>query len=368
MDFFKRVNPIILRIIPLVVIIIILLVTLATCEGRTPEPEPDPIPVVELEPEPEPEPEPVYEGPFNPLSGLPVEEDISMNRPVAIMLSNIRESLPQIGISQADIIVEALVEGGITRLLAIFQDYSQLETVGGIRSARLYFVDIAQSFDAILVFAGGSPQANAAIRNRGITHADGVAGRFNDIFRRDSNRRQRLGYLHSLVTTGDLLNRWFPEYGFRLEHEEDYEHTMIFDDDVILTDGNEALDFSIYFSTGKSTTFRFDEELGVYHMRQFNRDIVDDRDSSLLAATNVLVLRTSVSNIPGDGQGRLAIETLGSGTGYFIHGGRYVEIEWSRESNSSPFEFTHLDGTPVVFGRGLTYICIIPLARDVVIQ
>ena len=86
---------------------------------------------------------------------------------------------------------------------------------------------------------------------------------------------------------------------------------------------------------------------------------MDGNDSTQLSVTNILVLRTRVSMIPGDGYGRRDIVTLGSGSGYFICGGKYIEIEWSREDNSSQYIYTLEDGSELVLGQGQTYICLI---------
>ena len=106
----------------------------------------------------DPEPEPVY--PYhNPLTGEGLEEDISGQRPFAVMLNNLSKALPQLGVSQADVIYEIVAEGGITRMLAVFQDIEGVGDLGSVRSARDYYVSLACGHDAISVHAGGSPQA-----------------------------------------------------------------------------------------------------------------------------------------------------------------------------------------------------------------
>ena len=104
--------------------------------------------------------EPVAEF-INPLTGLACENDMSKIRPVTIMVNNIREALPQIGISEADIVYEIIEEGGITRLLCVYNDYSDIPEIGSVRSARDYFIDIADAHDAIFVHAGASKYAFA---------------------------------------------------------------------------------------------------------------------------------------------------------------------------------------------------------------
>jgi hypothetical protein len=95
-------------------------------------------------------------------------------------------------------------------------------------------------------------------------------------------------------------------------------------------------------------------------MRQFNRDFIDVNNDTRPAFTNIIVMKTSISGIPGDGSGRQNVVTVGSGEGYYINGGRYIEIEWSRADKAAPFIYTHKNGSPLELGIGKTYIGIIP--------
>ena len=94
--------------------------------------EPEPLP----QPEPEPEPVPEVPSGVNPLTGMPMEEEYESLRPVAVMLNNLKAAQPQLGVSRADIIYEVPAEGGITRMLAVYQTLDNVETLGSIRSAR----------------------------------------------------------------------------------------------------------------------------------------------------------------------------------------------------------------------------------------
>jgi len=369
------------RIAPLALIAFIAIITFVTCESWEPPPEPEPEPEPPLiiitpppapppepePPEPEPEeyceePEPEWEGPWHPLTGLPTEEDISHLRPFAIVIDNLRAALPQRGMSQADIIYEVLVEGGITRMLAIFQNPTEASVIGAVRSARLYTVDIAQSYDAIFVFSGGSPQANAAIRNRGITHIVDGGGRGARIFFRDRNRRAP----HNLMTSGEFISRHLADLNLRLEHEEGYVRALNFIEDGTPENGEPATDFSVMFGpNSKTTTFIFNEETGLYYLRQYGSPYNDGNNNQQIAVTNVLILRMATSGVPGDTEGRLAITTTGTGTGYFVNGGYVIPINWSRENNSSQFIYTTEDGEPLELGRGRTYVCIIRSTMNV---
>jgi hypothetical protein len=252
-------------------------------------------------------------------------------------------------------------------MMAVFQDITDVPKVGSIRSARHYTVEIAESYDALFVHAGGSPQAIAEIRNRGLTNFDEVYGIRRNIFLRDRGRisGRRLELLHALVTTNTRIAEWLPQYEVRTEHHPDYRQSLVFSDNATPTGGNSAAEVVIRFSAAKHSSFTYDETSNAYHMRQFSKDFTDANTNEIVNFANIIVLRTSVTGIEGDRDGRRHIVTVGSGEGYFIHGGRYIEITWSRANKESPFVYTHLDGTPLELGRGTTFIGIIPI-RNVV--
>ena len=138
---------------------------------------------------------------------LPEEPEAMSRRPVAVMVSNSYDSLPQWGISQADIIYEMLAEGRITRLLAIFKDPSKIDKLASVRSSRPYFIDIAQSYGAVYMHFGGSVPAYEAIAARkDLISMDGIRGGWEGkLYFRDPDRRKQLGLEHSVYTTGEYM-------------------------------------------------------------------------------------------------------------------------------------------------------------------
>lgn len=113
------------------------------------------------------------------------------------------KALPQLGVSQADIIYEALAEGGITRMLGVFQSVEGVGDIGSVRSARDYYVSLALGHDAIFLHAGGSPGAYTAIDNWGVSAFDCVNGPYEGtLFWRDQQRRKNMGLEHSVLTSG----------------------------------------------------------------------------------------------------------------------------------------------------------------------
>jgi hypothetical protein len=276
------------------------------------------------------------------------------------MLNNIREALPQHGTAEADIIYETLAEGGITRMLAVYQDYQDIGRIGSIRSSRTYFLDLAQGLDAIYIHAGGSPQAYDAISSRGVSNIDGVRGNY-EIFYRDRDRvNGGYAYEHTLFTTGELLNKYLPEYNIRKEHQEGYSYSMLFSDQPEPLSGTAANTISVRFSSYKTGVFTYDESSKMYAVSQYGDIYTDGNTGEQVSVKNVLVLYAPVSRIPGDSEGRLSIDLVGSGGGLFACEGKYIPIVWTKDGYTSQFVYTLEDGTELSFGRGSSYICIIP--------
>ena len=336
------------------------------------EPSPDPEPQVSGDPEPtpsaEPSPEPVVTY-VNPLTGLPMEEDTANQKPVAIMLNNIKAAMPQQGNSQADIIYEVLAEGGITRMVGIYHDVSDLGIVGSVRSARLYYWDLALGHDAIFVHAGGSPEFYDTKEARGLSTVDGVNGYYayatTGLFWRDRERIEGkyYAYEHSLITSGEKLTEILTARGEFGAHKEGYVYDMTFAENATPAGGLSAPDIIVPFSNSKSTTFRYDRDSRLYSVEQYGGAMIDGNDNSQITVSNVIVLRTDCTVV--DDAGRLTVD-LSSGAGWFACGGKLIPITWEKGAYDQPLRYYTTDGDPIVLEQGKTYVCIIPLNRDII--
>jgi len=311
---------------------------------------------------------------INPLTGMSTINDVSRNRPVAISVSNQRGALPTNatnGISQADIVYEMLVEGGITRFVAIYQDFSNVGVVGSIRSARHYMVEIAEAYDAMFLHAGGSPLGFEEIDNRGITNFDEVRGIRNQIFTRDENRipgHTVLQY-HSAVTSGAAFTHWLPMYNVRTTHHNNFRQALHFTNNPI-PNGARAHEVGIEFSAVKDSLFVYEESQNLYYMAQFSSFFTDANNNAPVTFSNILILEVPVTDLVGHGEGagRQDMSTVGSGRGYLVSGGRYVRINWFRADKSSQFVYTFEDGREIELGLGKTYIGLVPPDANFVIQ
>jgi len=343
--------------------IIAFLMLLSACGNKT-----TPTPTPTAEPTPAPTPinslSPSISPYINPLTGLPSDKIISRNRPYAIMVNDLKEALPQCGVGSADIIYEVVAEGGITRMVAVFQDVGDVGAIGSVRSTRTYYLDIAQGLDAILLHAGASTYAYEAFNTRDISHVDGIYN--TTLFYRDSNRMSE-GFEHSLFTSGELITENIGKTGLRLTHDEDYACNMAFGDPSSLS-GTPAESLSVEYSYYKTGEFRYSNEDKLYYIRQFDEPYVDGDTDDQVAVKNVLVLFAGHSSIPNDDLKRIEVDLVGTGSGIYAAEGRSVEIEWTKGSYDSQFEYTLKDGSPLVFAPGTSYINIVESSEKATIE
>ncbi len=312
-----------------------------------------------LAPVSEPDPEPVF---TNPLTGEETPTDLSAKRPVAIMLNNLKKALPQLGVCQADLIYEAPAEGGITRMMAVFQSLDGVGTLGSVRSARPYYVEMAAGLDAIYIHAGGSDGAYAAIKNLSVSNIDGVNGPYGGtMFWRDAARKKNAGFEHSLLTSAERIEKLLSGSlaKMRQTHEQGYTLPLTFTADGTPAAGSTAHTITLRWSNYKTGVFRYDPTSGAYLVEEYGAPYVDGNTNTQVAVTNVLVVSTSVKNIPGDTAGRKDIALTGSGTGYFACGGKYIPIRWEKASATAPLRYYTADGQPLSLGVGKSYINIV---------
>ena len=307
----------------------------------------------------------------NPLTGLPTLYDITKKRPVSIIVNNIDVSLPQEGISQADVLYECLAEGGITRLLCLITDYSKIGEIGSIRSVRDYYLDFVQNHDAILVHAGGSPDGYAGIKERDIDNVDGVNNPPPNVFYRNQERRQSMGYENSLMSDGQKIVSGIVYLKYRTNIKDGFNSPLDFvkyGTSADMSNGQAAEHVYIPFSTYEIVDMVYNAETGLYDRSQFDGvPHVDSETGEQLSFKNIFILFCDSGLVPGDDKDRIYVGTTGSDTCYYITDGKAIEVKWSKETRDSEIVFTHLDGTPLEINRGKTYIAVAPQIRDKVL-
>lgn len=299
---------------------------------------------------------------FNYLNGKTTTIEERDRRPVAIMMNNIKNCLPQSGICEGDIYYECAAEGGITRIMMVVSDYENLGTVGSVRSSRDYFVDFLANHDAIYVHAGGSAQAYEKISWRKISNLDGVNQYTPSTFWRDSTRMNTMGYEHSLMTSGEGIKSGIEYFGYRTELSQSQVPLFNFYDEE--TDnklaGSPASHVHMQSTSIQTVDFVYDDKTGEYLRYQYNGMAqVDASTGEQLSVKNVIILFTDISLIPGDMAGRLTVGTVGSGQGYYITNGKRKVVNWSRDSKTSTLHLEYRNGDELILNCGKTFICVV---------
>ncbi len=185
----------------------------------------------------------------------------------------------------------------------------------------------------------------------------------SDIFYRDASRKANDGYEHSLMLNTALIPACETKYKLNTAHEDGFKCNFTFTEEAAPAGGSPATDIKVNFSS-KSTSFTYNPEDRLYYAFEYGSKYMDVENDAQLAFTNLVILKTKVNAISGDDKGRVETVTTGTGSGYFVCGGKYTELVWSRKEGGQ-FEYSYGDGTKLDFGIGKTYIAIIPTNMSV---
>ena len=306
---------------------------------------------------------------INPLTGLETPEDFTSKRPVTLMINNLYDSLPQIGISEADIVYEILEEGGITRLLCVYNNYSAIPEIGSVRSARDYYIDIADAHDAIFVHAGGSTYAYSDLASRKTENIDGL---YVNQFYRSAERRKTMSKEHTLMISGSGLDEAIAQKGYRTHSDSP---CPLFFGWNYAVGGTQASRISFPFSIGRNSHpyitafFDYNSETAEYLKGQFNQPHIDGDDGQQLSFKNVITLTCPMNIIKGDPLGCIQVHFAGSGSGTYSVDGTYREIVWKKPSRSSAYTLYESDGeTPLLLAPGKSYIALVPTGTNITLN
>lgn len=284
---------------------------------------------------------------------LKIVDENSTSRPYAVMINNINVARPlQSGLQDAYIMYEMIVEGGITRYLALFLD-TNTERIGSIRSARHYYLDYALENDAFYVHHGQSPQAQSDFSSLGV---DRIVVDNSKTGWRDKT----LGVAseHTLFTSIAKLNNGIGNK--RTERNKD----------LLLNYSADELDFStientkvantinINYSNITKNNYVYDADNKVYLRSVNGTKQTDYVTGKQLTVKNIIVYSVKYSTI--DDYGRQTIDNVGTGNGYYISNGVAVPITWKKDSRSSQTIYKLENGEKLNVNDGNTFIQIMP--------
>ncbi|MFA5051780.1 MAG: DUF3048 domain-containing protein [Patescibacteria group bacterium] len=276
--------------------------------------------------------------------------------PIAVMIENLTSSRPPSGLSQANVVYEALAEGGITRFMAVYaQPLVAIAEIGPVRSARSYYVDWALEYKALYVHVGGSPQALAQIKTDGVN--DFSQFYHAPYFWRDSNRAAP----HNLYTSGEkmgiaLVDQKMPATGEYVgwKFKNDASASSLPTDEKSI-----AIDFS---SFNYKVEYKYDREKNDY-VRYLAGQPHQDKDGTGIRAKDVIVQKMKTSLIDSE---RLGMETIGSGEAVVFRDGQAVTGTWERKTKADRTRFYDQGGAEIELNAGPVWVEVVPTDRNIV--
>lgn len=296
---------------------------------------------------------------INPLTGLGgLAESAQGKRPVAVVVENHPDARPQWGLCTPDIVMEGLAEGGITRMLWLYQDISTAPKVGPNRSARHNYVEFAAGLDAIYVHFGGSYAAyNLFANDKSIDHIDGSKGE-NKYFSRDKSRN--VASEHTAYTTGERLAQCIADKGIRTDIKPEYAHPFTFAE-TKRTPSNACSKVKLVFSSSYKHTFEYNSDDGLYY-NYMNSNKMNDADGKQMAVNNVIVIYCNVTKYNGDA--KLVEWNLTSGEGIYVSNGGYETIKWEKGKTHDMLKLYDAQGNELLLNTGKTYIGFVPTSSS----
>lgn len=286
-----------------------------------------------------------------PLTGIETEGGAD-NRMVAIMINNSVEARPQTGLNEADIIFEVLTEGNVTRLMALYQSQYP-EVVGPIRSAREYYFNLAEDYDAIYVYHGAADVVNDMIQDSKVEFLNGTV--YDDdghLFKRESSREAPHNSYLQFSAVPDIAE----EKGYAMTA--DYSPLpFLSEEEQGSIEGEAASRVEVNYSNNpqETITYVYDEAEEAYHRFIGEQQTMDMETEEPVQLENVFILETAHEVI--DDEGRRAVDFSTGGNAYLLQQGKLQQLEWMNDNGRI---VPAKDGSPVGLMPGKTWMNVIP--------
>ena len=297
-------------------------------------------------------PEPVLPATWA-LTGMPASEPV--NRPaVAIKVENSREARPQTGLEYADVVWEEIVEGGITRYIAVY--HSQIpEAVGPIRSVRPMDSNIIAPLGGLMVFSGGQPPFVQSVRDVGL-QAISEDGNGLGFYRTKDRKAPHnvFGTPATFLEQADATHQDSPQGEFLFAADAAQATAAV--------SGAPTSSIDVVMSGSSRPTWAWDAASETFLRSEGTTPAVSSTGAQL-AAKNVVVLKVSLFNTQySDPAGNPVPETqvVGTGEAVVATGGKSIAATWTKIDAAAPFSLTAADGTLITLAPGNTWVELVP--------
>lgn len=301
--------------------------------------------------------------PTDPFSGIGTLTSTSLY-PLAVSIDNMSRARPQSGLSQARLVYELPVEGGITRFLAFFLEPQQLAEAGPIRSVRPYFLDLAAECGAVLIHCGGSPEALARLNAGEVAHIDEIADA--KLFYRHKDRPAP----HNLYGRIELLLQTASER-FKPAGAERVRLPWLIDEEMVAAEDADAVSadhISVKYWSGYTVEYTYAPDNGRY-WRSIN-GTAHYSDDQPLAADHLIIQYADMDVL--DDKGRLSFDASDGGRIVVFTGGTCVEGQWKRTADGTIFSTSGANPetgaayeSRLMLEPGIVWVLVVPQGRSV---
>lgn len=295
-----------------------------------------------------------------------IDSDIAEQRPVAVMVPNESAAIPHYNLSQASVLYEANVEGRITRLMAVYEDWQDLVRIGNIRSARTYYAYWAFEWDAFFVHYGGPYYINDLMSQETTENINGLSGD-GAAFYRSKDRSDP----HNVYTDGKKLLDRIEKHKYSLSYrnmtdESHFNFTSKAEPNALTQYDNAAQNATYIDMSGcyplTRCYFEFNESDGLYYRYQHLSGASDtphcDASGEQLTFKNILIQYTKQEIL--DDEGYLVLQCHDdTRDGWFFTNGKGIHVNWEKNSDYGATRYYDDNGDEIVLNTGKTMICIV---------
>ncbi len=284
------------------------------------------------------------------------------DRPIAVMIDNHSGAWPQAGLNDAYMVYEIIVEGGETRLMAVFKG-KDVQKIGPVRSCRHYFLDYALENDAIYTHYGWSPQGKKDISKLGVNNINGITESTSSFWRVSDKSAP-----HNVATKISALKSIAESKGYRMTSTQKSILNYV-SEEVNLAEGTDAEYVKIPHSNMQTVEYKFDATTKTYKRYARNRAQID-WDSKVAVTTKNIIIEF-VDNYDlndGSGKGRQGLYNEGTFDGYYITNGKAQKIKCIKKSRKEKTKYQDENGNEIKVNDGNTFVNICPKDAQVVLS
>lgn len=284
------------------------------------------------------------------------------DRPIAVMIDNHSDAWPQAGLNQAYMVYEIIVEGGETRLMALFKGVD-VEKIGPVRSARHYFIDYAMENDAIYVHFGQSPQAKTDLSKYSIDDIDGIAEDGTTFWRTKDKVAP-----HNAATSTEKLLQSAKNKKYKTTSTQESVLNYV-TEEVNLEEGQDAKTITIPHSNLQTVKYEYDEENKVYVRYARGEKQTDwDTDTDITTKNIIITFCDNYTLTDTENKGRQGLKNIGTFDGYYITNGKAIKIKCIKNARDEQTIYQDMEGNEIDVNDGNAFVNICPTSAKVEIE